>query len=415
MTATLKVAFLHPDLGLGGAERWLLDTALGLRDHGHRVVIHTRVRPGQRVFEAMLDGRLEVRLTHGVPDQLAGRLRAPLAVLHMAHMARAMARDRMRPDVVVVDLVAHVVPLIRRLLPAPVVYYCHFPDRRLAPRTRGFYRPYRWLMDRFERRGFAAADLLLANSRHTAGVLHGVLAAPRPIEVMTPAIDPQPYAGIGPPAADPCAAQGPVLLLSINRFERGKGLERALEALGVLRTLLDPDLFRRLQLTFAGGLDPARREQIAVLESLRQRAAALGLRGQVTFAPSCSDAERLALMGAASAIVYTPSGEHFGLVPLEAMAAARPLVAVADGGLMETVIDGHTGLLCAPDSEAFAHALARILTVRGLARSLGIQGRHHVQRRFSLTVRSTEWDERLRRLCRRDAGLQSRPRAGKPE
>jgi len=58
-----------------------------------------------------------------------------------------------------------------------------------------------------------------------------------------------------------------------------------------------------------------------------------------------------------------PQGEHFGIVPLEAMAAARPVVACDSGGPRESVLHGSTGFLCRPDPVAVAAAMAQ-LTVR---------------------------------------------------
>ena len=43
--------------------------------------------------------------------------------------------------------------------------------------------------------------------------------------------------------------------------------------------------------------------------------------------------------------LYTPVGEHFGIVPLEAMAAGVPVIAMASGGPLETVKNGETGYL----------------------------------------------------------------------
>jgi glycosyltransferase involved in cell wall biosynthesis len=48
------------------------------------------------------------------------------------------------------------------------------------------------------------------------------------------------------------------------------------------------------------------------------------------------------------------AGEHFGIVPIEAMYCQLPVVAVNDGGPTETVVDGLTGFLCDPDPESFA-------------------------------------------------------------
>jgi glycosyltransferase involved in cell wall biosynthesis len=59
--------------------------------------------------------------------------------------------------------------------------------------------------------------------------------------------------------------------------------------------------------------------------------------------------------------VLLPGEEDFGIVPVEAQACGRPVVALGRGGALETVIHGETGLHVARDSaEAFAEALVTI-------------------------------------------------------
>jgi glycosyltransferase involved in cell wall biosynthesis len=58
--------------------------------------------------------------------------------------------------------------------------------------------------------------------------------------------------------------------------------------------------------------------------------------------------------------VVLPGEEDFGIVPVEAMACGRPVVALGRGGARETVIDGHTGILVdAATPEALADGLDR--------------------------------------------------------
>jgi glycosyltransferase involved in cell wall biosynthesis len=58
-------------------------------------------------------------------------------------------------------------------------------------------------------------------------------------------------------------------------------------------------------------------------------------------------------------VVLLPGEEDFGIVPVEAMACGTPVLALAAGGALETVIDGTTGrLVPSPDAAAFAEALA---------------------------------------------------------
>lgn len=82
---------------------------------------------------------------------------------------------------------------------------------------------------------------------------------------------------------------------------------------------------------------------------------------QVRFLPSFSDQQRSALLAACVALLYTPVNEHFGIVPLEAMAAGRPVVACDSGGPRESVLHGQTGFLCRPTPASFAAAMRSIL------------------------------------------------------
>lgn len=61
------------------------------------------------------------------------------------------------------------------------------------------------------------------------------------------------------------------------------------------------------------------------------------------------DNERLTnLVGNAIATIYLPRDEDFGMSPVESMAAGKPVIGVSEGGLLETIIPGETGLLLDP-------------------------------------------------------------------
>jgi glycosyltransferase involved in cell wall biosynthesis len=63
--------------------------------------------------------------------------------------------------------------------------------------------------------------------------------------------------------------------------------------------------------------------------------------------------------------VVLPGEEDFGIVPLEAQACGRPVVALGRGGARETVVAGETGLFVdEADPDAFANAIDRALTER---------------------------------------------------
>jgi len=79
----------------------------------------------------------------------------------------------------------------------------------------------------------------------------------------------------------------------------------------------------------------------------------------VRFAGAVSDAELTGLYAGSRGVVV-PGREDFGLVPLEANASGRPAVAFGDGGALDTVRDGKTGVLFAEQTpDAIMAAVAR--------------------------------------------------------
>jgi alpha-1,3/alpha-1,6-mannosyltransferase len=285
-------------------------------------------------------------------------------------------------DAVLCDQVAQAVPLARRWCRAPVIFYCHFPDRLLAPAGGRFYGWYRGPLDRLEAAGMACADRVLVNSRFTAAAFRGAFP-----HAAAPAVV---YPGVAIARCDPALATetpgggvgGPATILSLARFAPAKGVELALDALAELRTAA-PAAFAGCRLVLAGSCDERVREQRETRAALAARCTALGLDGRVELRPSVDEAERRELLAGCRFLVYTPAAEHFGMVPIEAMAAGRPVVAIAGGGPAETVVDGETGYLCPPAPAALAAAFARLLDRPDLAARLGVAGRRHVERHFS--------------------------------
>ena len=79
----------------------------------------------------------------------------------------------------------------------------------------------------------------------------------------------------------------------------------------------------------------------------------------ITFTGRVGDAEAAALLSGARALVVTAT-EEFGIAAVEAQAAGRPVIALADGGVRETVLEGETGTFYArPDPAALAEAVVR--------------------------------------------------------
>jgi len=396
---SLRVAIVHPHLGIGGAGRLITDAAVQLQQAGHRVTLLTTHHDRTRSFEEVRDGTVDVRVYGDfLPLQVAGRVRVPAAIVRMCYLATAMALRDGRFDVILCDLLAHVIPLLRVLNRARVVFYCHFPDQLLAPRGSRLYRLYRAPIDWLEGVTLGMAHRILVNSQFTASMFRETFRA-QPLlqpEVLYPGVDVVRHADVPPIENGTTAPGAETTILSISRYHQGKNVALAVEALAALRERLRPEAFAGVRLVMAGGFDPLRQENSDALNDLEARARRHGLTGQVSFLRSISDAERLALLARARCVVYTPQHEHFGIVPVEAMAAGRPVVGVDSGGVRETVRHGETGLLAEPTPQAFAAALAQLIEDREQARRMGQAGRRRAQQCFSRTAFGSRLEEILR-------------------
>jgi glycosyltransferase involved in cell wall biosynthesis len=78
----------------------------------------------------------------------------------------------------------------------------------------------------------------------------------------------------------------------------------------------------------------------------------------VSFEGRVSDAHAAELLSGCQALVVTAT-EEFGIAAVEAQAAGRPVIALADGGVWETVIEGETGTFYeSSDPESLAGRVA---------------------------------------------------------
>jgi glycosyltransferase involved in cell wall biosynthesis len=104
------------------------------------------------------------------------------------------------------------------------------------------------------------------------------------------------------------------------------------------------------------------------------------LRDRVEFLGTVSRRELADRYRRATVFCLPSRQEGFGIVFLEAMAHARPIVAARAAAVPETVADGEVGILAGPnDPEAFAQALATLLGDRDLGRRMGQAGRRRVE------------------------------------
>ncbi|WP_063014645.1 glycosyltransferase [Nocardia nova] len=172
------------------------------------------------------------------------------------------------------------------------------------------------------------------------------------------------------PAEEP---ELPRRIVSVGRMVRRKGFDTAIAALSEV-----PDT----ELVIAGGSASA--EDEAEQARLRAVAAEYGVSQRVRLRGPVLRAEMPMLLRSADAVVCTPWYEPFGIVPLEAMSCAKPVVATAVGGMLDTVLDGVTGhLVPSRDPAVLAEVLSGLLDTRQARRVMGEAGLQRARGRYS--------------------------------
>ncbi|KAF4025530.1 hypothetical protein G4228_017471 [Cervus hanglu yarkandensis] len=383
------VLFLHPDLGVGGAERLVLDAALALQARGCRVKIWTaHYDPGHCFAESR---ELPVRCAGDwLPRSLGwgGRGAAVCAYVRMIFLALyVLFLGDEEFDVVVCDQVSACIPvfkLARRR--KKILFYCHFPDLLLTRRDSFIKRLYRAPIDWIEEYTTGMADCILVNSRFTAAIFKETFKSLSHIDpaVLYPSLNVVSFDSAIPEKLDDIVPQGKkFIFLSINRYERKKNLTLALEALVKLRGRLTSQDWDGVHLIIAGGYDERVPENVQHYQELKKMAQQSDLGQCVTFLRSCSDEQKISLLRGCTCVLYTPSNEHFGIVPLEAMYMQCPVIAVNSGGPLESIVHSVTGFLCDPDPEHFSEAIEKFIHEPSLKATMGLAGRNRVKETFS--------------------------------
>ena len=183
------------------------------------------------------------------------------------------------------------------------------------------------------------------------------------------------YNGVPLPPLEASECRYDILLIGSLR-SGAKGADLLLRAVARLGNELVP---HGVAIAGAGRLLPE-------LVRLRDR---LGLAGRVHFLGNRSDIPDLL---AESRLLAMPSRwEGLPMALLEAMAAAKPVVAARVGGIPEVISDGRNGRLVPPGNvDALAEAMRDLLTDADHAARLGRQARQDVQARFSIAAYSRQ-------------------------
>lgn len=177
-------------------------------------------------------------------------------------------------------------------------------------------------------------------------------------------------------------------ILTVGRIIERKGIEFLIRAMPLILKSVSARLF------ITGSGDP---DILASLSALR---AELGLERHVIFCGKLSEADLIEryrccdLFCLPSIVDSRGDTEGLGVVLLEAMNYARPVVASAVGGITDIVKDGKTGLLCREKDPAdLAEKILLLLKDRILAERLAKQGCEFAKTEFGWDGLIDRWDK----------------------
>lgn len=168
-----------------------------------------------------------------------------------------------------------------------------------------------------------------------------------------------------------------------RRFSRIVCLSRLVERKGIADVITALKLLPRTELVIAGGPDAEELDSDPEAVRLRGLARDLGVADRVSFRGRVERRDVPALLRSADAVVCYPWYEPFGIVPLEAMACGVPVVVSQVGGLVDSIVDGVTGVHVPPHSPiALAEAIRTVLSDERKRVQLGLAGTRRTNHRY---------------------------------
>ena len=271
---------------------------------------------------------------------------------------------------------------------------------------------YRLPFDWFEEWSMGASDRIVVNSNFTKSVASQLFPSlTSTFGVIYPCVDlpkEEPPDSVEPPWNGKFK-----ILLSINRFERKKDIGLALRAYSGLTS----SERHSTRLVLAGGYDNRVTENVQYHAELVKMAEKLGLvtataktvptalgipdTVQVLFLLSVPGPFKATLLQNAKLLLYTPSNEHFGIVPVEAMMYGVPVLASNTGGPLETVVEGKTGWLrSVTKTDEWTAVMRNVLSSMSEAQAAKMKtaGQAQVREHFSRPIMAQKFEAEIRSM-----------------
>ena len=225
---------------------------------------------------------------------------------------------------------------------------------------------------------------------------------PSDITIVPYGIAPCAEADIRPYA--PAATHRPLTILFVGRLEKRKGIRDLFQAIPAVLQHVPGTRF------VLAGSDNSKSDGFLQAQGCDYKAffaqqhpdLVNGADPVVTFTGAISDAQLQRYYQSCDLFVAPSLYESFGLVYLEAMNYAKPVIGCRSGGVPEVVEDGVTGLLVTPESpQELVQAMVTLLGTPARLREMGLAGRQRLLDRFTLAQMALRFEQAYRKVIDR--------------
>jgi glycosyltransferase involved in cell wall biosynthesis len=182
------------------------------------------------------------------------------------------------------------------------------------------------------------------------------------------------YLGVDTEFYKPTGEEKENFVIGVGTIYHGKGIDRAIKALGTIESEKRPAL---IWIGNGAWADDLKRYKLLAQEF------------KVDFIPKINilDKEVISLLSRALVMIYTSRLEPFGLAPLEANACGTAVVGIAEGGVKETIKNGINGCLVNEDNpKELAELLLQFVSNSKMAVEWGKQSRKYVEKNWNLEL-----------------------------
>jgi glycosyltransferase involved in cell wall biosynthesis len=272
----------------------------------------------------------------------------------------------------------------------PMVWYCHTPNReaydlyewRQSRRSLPQRIAFSFLVNIFkqvEKRIVPKIEYIFANSKLTKERIKKYLN--REAEVLYPGVDYKEF----------YLKEYGDFFFYPSRITPEKRMELAIEAFKEFEKY-----DKNFKLVIAGSLAYERKEHVEYFKFLKR---IIGNDERIKLLTNISEEEMKQLYARCYCVVFTPINEDFGLIPLEANASYKPIIAANEGGPRETIKNNFNGFLINNKKE-LVEKMLEVSKNEQLTKKLGKNGRKFVEKNFSWERFFKVFDKRINEITK---------------